>query len=69
VCVPSHRQEKQEWSIQKPVDRLDAIDIFVIFPDYNVGLYSPRSETRNDAQISILLCNIGGATQSVFSYW
>jgi hypothetical protein len=48
VRVPSHRQEKQAWSIQKPVGRLDAINTLVIFPGYNVGLYGPRSETRND---------------------
>jgi hypothetical protein len=68
VCVPSQRQEQQVWSIQKPLGRLDVINTFVIFPDCNVGLYSPRSETRNDTQLSILLCNIGGASKSVFSY-
>ena len=48
VSVPSHRQEKLVWSIQKPVGRLGVINTVVIFPDCNVGLYSPRSETRSD---------------------
>ena len=55
VCVPSHRQDKQVWSVQKPVGRLDAINTFVIFPDYNVGLYSPRSEPRNATYVILVV--------------